>query len=125
MKIQNQDQDLAISILSENLCHLIFDLSSKFPVFLRHSLVSRLDQNALDLIMHLNSARFEDGTQRVHCLKNADITLSFLRVLIRISFTRKLISIGALENLNVKMSEIGKMLNGWMKSTQSKIDRTV
>ncbi len=121
MKIQNQDQDLAIILHSESLCHLILDLSSKFPVFLRHSLVSRLDQTILDLLMHLNSARFEDDQNRLGCLKNADIALNFLRVLIRISFTRKLISVGSLENLTLKINEIGKMLHGWIKATQSKL----
>jgi hypothetical protein len=121
MKIQNQDQDLAIILLSENLCHLILDLSSKFPVFLRHSLVSRIDQTILDLIMHLNSARFEDDQNRLNSLKNADTSLNFLRLLLRISFTRKLISVGALENVTLKINEIGKMLHGWIKATQNKM----
>ncbi len=121
MKIQNQDQDLAIILLSENLCHLILDLSSKFPVFLRHSLVSRIDQTILDLIMYLNSARFEDDQNRLNSLKNADTSLNFLRILLRISFTRKLISVGALENVTLKINEIGKMLHGWIKATQNKM----
>ena len=121
MKIQNQDQDLAIILLSENLCHLILDLSSKFPVFLRHSLVSRIDQTILDLIMYLNSARFEDDQNRLNSLKNADTSLNFLRLLLRISFTRKLISVGALENVTLKINEIGKMLHGWIKATQNKM----
>ena len=121
MKIQNQDQDVAVILLAEALCQQILDVSAKFPVFLRHSLVSRIDQSVLDLLMHLNSARFLAVDERLATLKLADASLNFLRILIRISFGRKLISIGNLEILSNKMNEIGKMIHGWMKYTQSQM----
>jgi hypothetical protein len=121
MKVQPQDQEIAVILLAEALCHLVLDLSAKFPVFLRHSLVSRIDHSILDLLMHLNVARFHSHRQRLDALKEADCSLNFLRILIRLSFTRKLISIGSLELLSEKMNEIGRMLNGWIKHTQSQI----
>ena len=107
---------LSLLLHWEGSCHLIFDLCLKMPKRARFSFVSRLEGGALDLLTHLNTARYLKGETRRTALTHADAQLASLRGLTRLAHGRHLISHGDFERLCGALDETGRMLGGWIKA---------
>jgi hypothetical protein len=95
------------------LCWLI-PLTVKFPRNQRFVVAARLQQRALDFQEQIiEAAKVSDSRT---ALERADVTLAQLRSHFRLSKDLNLISIGQFEHGVRMMSEIGRLLGGWMSS---------
>ena len=73
----------------------------------------QIENELLEIIKDIILANNEIDKSRI--LKRISVRLDTLRTLIRLAKDLKFLSIKHYENAAVKMNEIGKLLNGWMK----------
>ncbi|HMV68922.1 MAG TPA: four helix bundle protein [Myxococcota bacterium] len=94
----------------------VLDCTGRFPKSARFSLASRIDERSLDVLECLAEARFAAVPRRREVLATADLHLAVLRVLLRVSYDRRLLDPKALERLSRDMDEAGRMLGGWRRA---------
>lgn len=103
----------ALLVLWESVTGDILSRTALFPRSARFSFARRIEDRTLDVLECLAGARFAPRAHRSELLLRADEHLSVLRVLLRVSHSRKLLSTGALEHLARRLAEAGAMLGGW------------
>lgn|GEM_PF-452592 len=89
----------------------------KFPRELRFALGDRALNTAYDVLDALIEARYT--SDRSALLRRANLHLERLRFQIRLSSDLRLISIRQYEFLAERVNEIGKMVGGWRKSSDT------
>jgi len=114
----SESEQLSLIVQWEGVCHLMFDLCHKMPKRVRFSFVHRLEGGTLDLLTKLYSARYQRHQTLVSTLQQVDAQLAQLKALSRIAHGRQLLSHGDYERLSVGLDEAGRMLGGWIKSSQ-------
>ncbi len=87
------------------------------PKYYRQTFAYRLDTLCVDLLEKLSEARYVVQKERQERLSEADIMIAKIRIILRLSYELKCISLGLLEELSIQLNEIGKML-GAMKGTE-------
>lgn len=97
----------------------LIERTNKFPRSIRQSLVQRIDGHGIEVLERLVSARFEAGPAKIQHLKAADVALTRLRILIRLTHRLKHVGHGAYEALMVELEELGQMLGGWRRYASS------
>jgi hypothetical protein len=88
----------------------------KFPRSLRFSLGERLIGRSLDLLEALASAAY--AKDKMALLERANLSVTSLRFLLRMSFDLKLMGSDSQEFASAKLEEIGRMIGGWRKSLE-------
>jgi hypothetical protein len=94
------------------LCWLI-PVTIKFPRQQRFVLAERVQQTGLDLHERLIEAAYSDDP--MPALKQADVTLAKLRFYLRLCRDQELISLEQFKHVARMVTEIGRLLGGWMK----------
>ena len=109
-------------IIYERIVELIFyskNLLKKFPKSERFDLCTDIKQSLYKiLILVMYSWKEKDINQRYKNLKDADIEIYVLKTLTRLSYMDKYITEQNYMTWNNHLSEIGKMIGGWMKTCQ-------
>ena len=88
-----------------------------FPRSHRHTLTKRLLDAAFDLREHLESANHRNGPKRSAMLKAADEDLDRVRIYLRLAAKLTWLSAGQYRHVSEMVSEIGRLLGGWHKTT--------
>lgn len=91
--------------------------SHRFPHGFRNTLVQRLHEAGIGLVLHLTAARF-GGAGRAAALARADVEVDKLRVLLRLSKDLRLLSIKKYLAGAERLREVGKMIGGWKRTQQ-------
>ncbi len=91
----------------------------KFPKRERHSTGQHCEQTALQLLRLMFQANDQHGRQRLTLLHEIDTELKLLKTFVRLAFDVKAISDRQYLDLQSALQEIGKMLGGWIKQTQT------
>jgi len=105
--------DLIIYQKSYDFILWLFPVINKFPKKQRFVLGQQIENELLEIIKDIILANNEIDKSRI--LKRISVRLDTLRILIRLAKDLRFLSIKHYENAAVKMNEIGKLLNGWMK----------
>ena len=92
--------------------------SNHFPRPHRHTFTQRLLEAAFDLREQLEIAEHRQGRERLTSLKSADLALDRLRLYLRLAARMEWLSAGQYQHAAVMVSEIGRLLGGWIKVTQ-------
>ena len=100
----------------EETVGLVLDKTSRFPKSARFTFASRIDGLVIDILEVLVRARWAPAAQTSTLLAQADGHLAVLRVLLRLSYSRKLLSRSGFEHLVRQLDAGGRMLGGWRKS---------
>jgi hypothetical protein len=90
--------------------------TGKFPKSSRFSVAVRLENCILEFTELVAVANMR--TAKRSLLFEADEALTRLRLLIRLSFDMKVISLHSYEYASSQIAELGKMLGGWLKSVE-------
>ena len=88
--------------------------TEKFPKKVRFTLAGRIDNLALDMVEHLVEAQYT--RQRTGPIRQANLTLDKLRVLLRISHKLTFLPHKQYEHASRKIDEVGRMLGAWGKA---------
>jgi hypothetical protein len=91
------------------------DRTQSFPKSVRYCLSNRIDSLSLDILEHLVEAQYSTSGSKGVILKQADMALCRLRVLLRLAHDRRYLPNKSFEHLTKRLSETGRMLNGWRK----------
>lgn len=86
----------------------------------RYALGVKIQNVALDFLALLIRANYERNAQRHAMLHEASIQLDLLKVLLRVAKDTRSLAETRYLNLQIQLQEVGKMLGGWIKSTNTK-----
>ncbi len=93
----------------------ILNSVEKFPKSVRFTISSRITNISLDVMERIIEAIYSKN--RVHILDQINLDLEKLRVMFRICHRRKYISVKQYEYIGEIVTETGKMIGGWKKSS--------
>lgn len=89
---------------------------AKFPKHSKHTLGAKIDFLFLETIEYIAKANYADKVEKLICLKRASVKLDLLKFFLQVSWEIKSLDNKKYVSLSEKLSEIGKMLGGWIKS---------
>jgi len=111
-----QDDPPIILVKWNDFLDWLLPVTEKFPRHARFTLANRIDNLALDMVEDLVEARYSRKKQAI--LKNANLRLEKLRVLLRISCKRHYLSVRGYEHAMRAINGVGQMLGGWTKQQE-------
>lgn len=92
----------------------ILDRTTKFPKNMRFGIVQKIDNIALSLLDDIIEALYRKD--REHLYEQVNIKLEKLRVFLRLSRDRGVLSDSQLRFAIGEIDEVGRMWHGWVKS---------
>lgn len=113
-------EDLQVWQKARELVSLLYEVTEKLPSKEKYNLIDQIRRSALSV-----PSNIAEGFSRYHLAesvmfyRNARGSLSELKSHLYICFDQKYITKAMLDNLFLKIDEIGKMLNGLINSTNS------
>ncbi len=110
-------EEMVIFTRTYDFLSWLLPLTEKFPRSQRFIVTQRLNDAALDfqeLIVEANSQR---GAMRIEKLHSADAELLKVRLYLRLCDRWRWINKGQYHHTSTLVTEIGKLLGGWIKST--------
>jgi len=102
---------------SFDLLSWLLPVTNHFPRAHRHGFTRRLLDAAFDLREHLEQANLRRGDARRRCLALADEALARLRLYLRLAVRWGWLSAGQYQHVAEMVTEIGRLLGGWQKTT--------
>lgn len=90
----------------------------RFPKAQRFVLTKRLEDAALDFQEMLFLANAHNGRTRLAHLQTADAHLNKLRLYLRLVHQWEWLTTGQYEHVSKLVTEIGKLLGGWLRQTK-------
>lgn len=97
----------------------IYFQTDKFPKRNRYTIGIKIENTLLELIEIISLANIQISSLREPILHKASAKCDTSKILFRLSYDLNLISDRQYIELSSKISEIGKMLGGWIKFTRN------
>lgn len=101
---------------TEELLYKIYPRLSKFPKAEKFSLCQSIKENFFELLKCISLGNSVKSKRKIH-LQEADGYLQTLKVLMKLSKQRRYISEGFFKELDLELTEINKLLSGYIRST--------
>ena len=118
---QAHNKEMAVFTHAKKLSEYVFVITEKSPKKFRWSIVSRLQNVSVEVIENLYHANFERETAvRLTYQKRAAVSLKLLDFYAETARKKQAITVHQMGVLAQYVSETGKLLNGWIKSTKRK-----
>ncbi|MCP4358205.1 MAG: diversity-generating retroelement protein Avd [Chloroflexi bacterium] len=111
-------QEMPIFSKTFDLLTWLLPLSNNFPRAHRHTATQRLLNAAFDLRERLEEANLRRGSARRAKLNEADEALARVRLYLRLAERWQWISPGQYRHAAGMVSEIGRLLGGWLKTVR-------
>lgn len=102
-----------------DLLHWLLPKSERFPKPYRNTITQRLMAAVLDFQETLLEAQAYTDKVRLRHLRQADVHLQKVRVYLRLIFQWQWLSVGQYEHVSRMVAEIGRLLGGWIKQTET------
>lgn len=109
-------QEMLVYRKSEELLYKVYPRLIKYPKAEKFALAQQIKETFYGLLKSIslgNSVR----SKRMQYLQEADGYLQILKVLFKLSKQRKYISIGFFEEVDLELTDINKLLSGYIRST--------
>ena len=116
-----RDKQMAVFTHAKKLSEYIFVITEKSPAKLRWNIVSRLLNCSVDIIENLYTANYMRGEDRIAWQKKAMISLNLLDFYTETAKTKQAISVRQMTIIVKQITEVRKLLTGWVKATKSKL----
>lgn len=91
--------------------------AERFPRAYRQTVTLRLMNAALDCQEAVFGAQSVRGARRYDRLQEADAALNRLRLYLRLAYCWRWLNDGQYAHVSAMVSEIGRLLGGWIKQT--------
>lgn len=114
-----ESAEMPIFVRTFDFLAWLLPATNRFPRAHRFTLTQRLLNAAFDLREALEAAQHRQGRERVTHLKRADEYLDKVRVYLRLAAKLEWLTAGQYQHAAAMTSEIGRLLGGWHKVTQS------
>lgn len=113
----NNEMDLMIYKQYIELIYYTEMIVKKYPKIERYALADNIKNNTYEgMKMILYSYKMYQKSDKLKYLNNLDVNLKMLKVLIRISYKNKYINSKNYNAWSKKITNIGNLLGGWIKS---------
>ena len=112
----NNEENLVIYKKAETVLNLIYPALTNFPNAEKHSLCKKIKNSFINLIKNIMLAN-KVKSKRNFYQNKADGNLQVCKILIKLSYNQKYINENFYKDLSLKLSEIGRILSGWIKSS--------
>lgn len=112
MTIFTQTYDLLVWLLPR---------CDQFPKSQRFVVTQRLRGATLDFQEAIYDANARHGAKRLDLLEHADACLNKMRLYLRLTYRWNWLGQGQYEHVSRMVSEIGKLLGGWIKQTRASL----
>lgn len=99
----------------------IYLIGNKLPKRDKLGLHNYIEKEFLGNISVLINASLEPKIEKIMILKKARIQIETLKQLVRIEYELKIITEKIYLKIEEKLQEISKMVNGWLKYTETQI----
>jgi len=83
-----------------------------FPKKVRFTVTNRLINHGIDVLELITRAMYESGRDKVSYLEECNIKINIIRILLRISYERRYISLSRYEELINSINRAGRMIGG-------------
>jgi len=93
------------------------------PKIHRSTIISRISNTFLDIIETSYHAYYTSGTEKLEKIIYVNKKLDSMKFLITMTWENKLIQNKQYEEILKELNEIGQMLFGWKRSTESVINK--
>lgn len=100
------------------LTNWILDRLERYPRSVRIILADRMGGLCLDLLEGIVRALYTK--ERLALLREVNLKLELLRILVRMSKDRKYINMSQYEFCTKEINEVGAMVGGWIKSQEGR-----
>lgn len=111
-----QEKDLLIAKKFSNMYYYTYGLFDKYPKSERFGLVADMKNSLNSSLKYIFYAQKVQNNLKLDYLNKLDAELLYLRFAIRLSHSKRYISNNNYVHFSSLISEIGKMLGGWIKS---------
>lgn len=108
-------QSLKVYKKTEELLYNVYPRLAKYPKSEKFSLCQAIKDNFFNLLKCISLANSVKSKRKTY-LQEADGYLQILKVLIKLSKQRKYISIGFFKETDLELTEINKLLSGYIRS---------
>jgi four helix bundle protein len=112
-------QEMVIFTRTFDFLSWLLPATNNFPRAHRHTFTQRLLNAAFDLRELLEAANHRQGRERLAKLREADEALDRVRVYLRLAARWGWLNGGQYQHVAAMVTEIGKLLGGWKKVTQT------
>lgn len=109
----NDERHLPIVTRWMDLCEWLLKTTASYPKKWRPTLVQRTEEEALQVLLLLTEAAYRRN--KAHLLREANLRLNRLRMLLELGHRVQALSTGAWERSALAVDEVGRMLGGWTK----------
>ena len=110
------EQDLIVKKKTEQLLYKVYPRLVNFPKSEKFSLSQRIKEAFFDILKYISLGSAVKSKRKTY-LQEADGHLQVLKALIKLAHYRKYISDGFFKEIDVNMTEINKLLSGFIKSS--------
>lgn len=100
---------------TEELLYKVYPRLANYPKAEKFSLCQSIKENFFELLKNISLANSVKSKRKTY-LQEADGYLQTLKVLIKLSKQRKYISVGFFREVDLELSEINKLLSGYIRS---------
>jgi four helix bundle protein len=111
-------KEMVIFTQTYDLLTWLLPQCERFPAAQRFVVTQRLQGAALDFQEAIFEANSRSGAHRLAGLQAADAHLNKLRLYLRLARRWDWLSSGQYEHASRMVSEIGKLLGGWLRQTR-------
>jgi hypothetical protein len=110
--------DMEIFVKSTQMLRWLLPHCQHFPKAERFATTKRLQDAAFDFQETLYLANAHSGRTRLNHLQSADAHLNKLRLYLRLAHEWGWLTGGQYAHVSAMVTELGKMLGGWMRATR-------
>lgn len=107
--------ELPLFVLWEKTVGDLLDRTQRFPKSVRFTFASRIDNLALDILEHIVVACYSPPAETRRVLRDLDLALARLRVLLRLACERQFLDRRGFEHVMRRVDEAGRMVGGWRR----------
>ena len=107
-------EDYPVFVKWSDATDWILDTVEKFPKSVRFTISTRISNITLDIMEGIIEAIYTKD--RSYILERLNLYIEKLRVMFRISYKRRYISMNQYEFISEVLNETGKMIGGWKKT---------
>ena len=101
---------------SENLLYKVYPKLTNYPKSEKFSLCQSIKDSFFELLKNISLANSVKSKRKTY-LQEADGHLQLLKILMKLSKQRRYISSGFFKEVDVALTEINKMLSGYIRSS--------
>ena len=108
-------KDMVLQVRLFDLLAWLLPKSESFPRAHRHTVTQRMMDAALDVQEAVFEAQGQRGEGRKMALQRADTALNRLRLHLRLAHHWHWLSDGQYQHVSEMVTEVGRLLGGWLK----------